>query len=381
MLYADKRALETNLQVSLLKIREKELQFYTQNCIAIGTQAALLSGFAYNGIIQVDIPSESSDWLKTCYLCVTTFAMGFELIAVLNSTLCSMLGPGLALRGPDGSMHRAVDGLMLEYRLTFLFFTMGLIAFHISALLFAWLEFSWPVALAMTLALLMFIYGMGRCTRSPTPKPAALSRVASARLLVTLTRRMVVAGTSSASTSGSHSTRTTTSRASSNLATRPTRARSPAHGRRPTRDWARRALALLHPMHRAHAQGMPMACGGGLGRGAPRTHAGMPRSPNGWPCAASSCDPSAIIRCSRAGLRRCPPRARRPSASEPRKRSASLAWSSRPRPRCTRAGPAAEAAEVVVGVAGLPLVAAASGEGQQAGAWFNRGEGGDAWQA
>ena len=101
-------------QVSLLKIREKELQFYTQNCIAIGTQAALLSGFAYNGIIQVDIPEESSDVLKALYLCVTTAAMGFELIAVLNSTLCSMLGPGLALRGPDGSMHRAVDGLMLE---------------------------------------------------------------------------------------------------------------------------------------------------------------------------------------------------------------------------------------------------------------------------
>mmetsp|Transcript_51552 Transcript_51552/g.85482 ORF Transcript_51552/g.85482 Transcript_51552/m.85482 type:complete len:295 (+) Transcript_51552:58-942(+) len=162
MLFADKRALETNLQVSLLKIREKELQFYTQNCIAIGTQAALLSGFAYNGIIQVDIPTESSNWLKTMYLCVTTAAMGFELIAVLNSTLCSMLGPGLALRGPDGSMHRAVDGLMLEYRLTFLFFTAGLVAFHVSALLFAWLEFSWPVALAMTLALLMFIYGMYR---------------------------------------------------------------------------------------------------------------------------------------------------------------------------------------------------------------------------
>ena len=32
------------------------MQFYTQNCIAIGTQAALLSGFAYNGIIQV-LPS------------------------------------------------------------------------------------------------------------------------------------------------------------------------------------------------------------------------------------------------------------------------------------------------------------------------------------
>ena len=42
------------------------------------------------------------------YLCVTTMAMGFELIAVLNSTLCSMLGPGLALRGPEGSVARAV---------------------------------------------------------------------------------------------------------------------------------------------------------------------------------------------------------------------------------------------------------------------------------
>ena len=50
MLYADKRALETNLQVSLLKIREKELAFYTQNCIAIGTQAALLSGFGFGSL-------------------------------------------------------------------------------------------------------------------------------------------------------------------------------------------------------------------------------------------------------------------------------------------------------------------------------------------
>ena len=68
----------TRPQVSLLKIREKELQFYTQNCIAIGTQAALLSGFAYNGIIQVDIPEESSDLLKSLYLCVTTAAAWHE---------------------------------------------------------------------------------------------------------------------------------------------------------------------------------------------------------------------------------------------------------------------------------------------------------------
>lgn len=55
MLYADKRALETNLKVSLLAIREKELNYYSQNCLAVGTQAALLAGFAYSGLTQVPV--------------------------------------------------------------------------------------------------------------------------------------------------------------------------------------------------------------------------------------------------------------------------------------------------------------------------------------
>lgn len=59
MLYADKRALETNLKVNLLAIREKELNYYSQNCLAVGTQAALLAGFAYSGLTQVAIPLDS----------------------------------------------------------------------------------------------------------------------------------------------------------------------------------------------------------------------------------------------------------------------------------------------------------------------------------
>lgn len=146
MLAADKRALEQNLKVNLLKIREKELRFYTDNCVAIGTQASLLSGFAYSGLIQIVIPEGRNNTLITAYLCVTVTAMGLELIAVINAMLCSMLGPGLALRGPDGSMHKAVDEMLEEYRLTFFFFGVGLVAFHFSAILFAWVEFIWSAA-------------------------------------------------------------------------------------------------------------------------------------------------------------------------------------------------------------------------------------------
>jgi len=170
MLFADKRALETNLKVSLLAIREKELNFYvcralqspltqtyridlpltcgdvsrqTTNCLAVGTQSALLAGFAYSGLTQVAFPHDAPYLIKLLYMLATTTAMGFELIAVMNTTLLSMVGPGLALRGPDGSMHPAVDGMMIEYRLAFYAFFSGLVAFHLSAALFGWMMF-WP---------------------------------------------------------------------------------------------------------------------------------------------------------------------------------------------------------------------------------------------
>ena len=141
MLFADKRALETNLKVGLLQIREKELNFYTQNCLAVCTQAALLAGFAYSGLTQVSIPEEANFWVRLLYLSVTVMAMCFEIIAVLNTTLLAIVGPGLALRGPDGSMHPAVDGMMAEYKHALSCFKLGLVCFHFSAGLFGWIMF------------------------------------------------------------------------------------------------------------------------------------------------------------------------------------------------------------------------------------------------
>ena len=125
-----------------------------------------------------------------------------QLIAVMNTTLLSMMGPGLALRGPDGrfpapqqrvcsarethfavhctglppvrpcrlrpvqlartqhaqlmaghartpymhahrrSMHPAVEGMVYEYNTAYICFVLGLIAFHFSAALFTWLMFT-----------------------------------------------------------------------------------------------------------------------------------------------------------------------------------------------------------------------------------------------
>ena len=53
MLFADKNALRTQLKVNMLKIRERELLYYTNNCLAIATQASLRtypSARASNGL-------------------------------------------------------------------------------------------------------------------------------------------------------------------------------------------------------------------------------------------------------------------------------------------------------------------------------------------
>jgi hypothetical protein len=75
----------------------------------MASQSALLAGFCYGGL---SIDSEKPSWIvQFAYLSTTTLAMGFGLLVIIIASLCGMLGPGLALRGPEGpkSVHLAVD--------------------------------------------------------------------------------------------------------------------------------------------------------------------------------------------------------------------------------------------------------------------------------
>ena len=169
MLYADKQALETDLKVCLLAIRERELDFYTQNCRSIGTSAALLAGFAYAGLSSTsDFSEDTTEFSKGLFLTVTTCAMSLNIASMAAATWCSMLGPGLALRGPDGSMDRAVEGLALEYRVIFLLFAAGLLCFFFSALLLVIDEFE--AVLSVVLAVLLLAY-LRATHPNPSPNP------------------------------------------------------------------------------------------------------------------------------------------------------------------------------------------------------------------
>jgi hypothetical protein len=70
----------------------------------------------------------------------------------------NVYGPGLALRGPSGSMKTAVDGMKIEQAWIIKFFGVGVFFFHVAAIMFAWIAFeSELVIILITVVLSVFV--------------------------------------------------------------------------------------------------------------------------------------------------------------------------------------------------------------------------------
>lgn len=141
MLLADKYDLQERLKLNLLQIEDKELNFYTQNCYTVGTQAALISGFAFSAIVEARDMDNITPWFKMSWSIVTVLSMIFELMGVVKAMQLSIMAPGLALRGPEGSMTRAVMVMRGEYKTLHRMFYAGLAFFHVSAALYIYILF------------------------------------------------------------------------------------------------------------------------------------------------------------------------------------------------------------------------------------------------
>ena len=159
MLAADKAALESQLQQQSLQIREKELRFFADNFTAVGHQAAMLAGFSLHGLFVIfDGERFRSLVTRTMYFTLASTGLGLLLLACANCTLVNVLGVNLALRGPQGSVDRAVKEMEAERRTTFGCFGAGLICFHLTAMLYAIHTLHVGIAVVVSLILTTFVY-------------------------------------------------------------------------------------------------------------------------------------------------------------------------------------------------------------------------------
>ena len=126
MLAADRQLLETNLRQRAIKLREKELNLFTSNFSALGTQAAVLAGFTTTCFIEISIPDTVHVIAKTLIHLSAVISICSNITCVSLSTIVSVWGSSKALRGKDGSMDEAVDGMSDESDIIFKAFGLGL---------------------------------------------------------------------------------------------------------------------------------------------------------------------------------------------------------------------------------------------------------------
>ena len=125
-------------------------------------QSVMIAGFAYSGLSVGRDNATNLQWsdfiIHFGYLSTTTIAMVCGMTVILVGTLCSIFGPGLALRGADGSksMHRAVDVMKGESVFCFNIFSAMLFFFHLSSFMLMWVLYDKAVAICVNIVLIFF---------------------------------------------------------------------------------------------------------------------------------------------------------------------------------------------------------------------------------
>ena len=128
--------------------------------MTVGTQAAVLAGLDITFFVEFNPPPDS-DWphdflvfariLKFFYYTFIVTAFCSNMVVVSQTTVLSVLGAGLALRGPDGSMMTATDGLYSERHFAFFVFALGLGTTLISVCFVVWIILRWEAAIVCTI--------------------------------------------------------------------------------------------------------------------------------------------------------------------------------------------------------------------------------------
>ena len=112
-------------------------------CQACGDEAPCDSsdcetGTTYSAAIGACVPC-GGEYRQALFVAANLLTMCCGLEAAFGTTAITMLGPGLALRGPDGSMNKAVEGILAEYELVSYLVYLSIYSFLAAGAVFAFL--------------------------------------------------------------------------------------------------------------------------------------------------------------------------------------------------------------------------------------------------
>lgn len=153
MIQVNKIKAREDIKTSQVKIQKEELGHFTNNLGMISGTASILVGFSFGSLTSM--PRKElymgtvrgrpyNDWryaLRLIFVLITVLSMMLNLSAILISSYASMLAPDLALRGPIGSMERALQQVRIIHQWVIHLFLGGLYCFMTAVMIWGWVYF------------------------------------------------------------------------------------------------------------------------------------------------------------------------------------------------------------------------------------------------
>lgn len=134
MISAEHFALKNAAVQSMIAIRERMINYMNDRMNAMGTQAALIGGFAVSTFTSITITTKVHGEVRTLYFLSTAVSIGAAVHVIINSTFLSVWGPGLALEGPKGSVTRAYNVMLRERWPIYMSFLLMFISFVVQVI-------------------------------------------------------------------------------------------------------------------------------------------------------------------------------------------------------------------------------------------------------
>ena len=156
MLAVERTALHHQLHAQRLNLQQQDLDRVTTFLESLGTQAALLAGFAFS--VFAGLPDTVHEAWQGFFYLSAMLTLGAHLYVVCIGQLTSILGPLLALKGPEGSLERAIEQMKHERGRLFYFFTLGLVGFFMMTVSLVWIHIAttWLAVCCTVLGTLFF---------------------------------------------------------------------------------------------------------------------------------------------------------------------------------------------------------------------------------
>ncbi|CAE7587958.1 unnamed protein product [Symbiodinium microadriaticum] len=165
MLAADKLELTSLIKKSATDLKGKEVELSKSNFEAVGTQAAVLAGFAVcmiaaftaslTPLVKIDFPDDVNPLSSSLYYFFAVVNLVGNIACVASVACVNIMGTSLGLRGPDGSMLQAADGMHKQRERIFWAFTTALVGCALATLVLAWLKMQ-PVTAALCTAVVLY---------------------------------------------------------------------------------------------------------------------------------------------------------------------------------------------------------------------------------